>query len=182
IYRIPRLAEVKNLLTEKRWKHTVGVAVTAAENCKRAHVSEAKAITAAALHDCAKYLNADSPLLKGFTFPEGVPEQVLHQYAGAYVAEREFNVSEEDILNAVRYHTSGRADMSPLEKLIFLSDMLEEGRTFEGVNELRALFKKDVDECLLTALKRQIDYLNSKGEKIYEKTIEAYEFLKGTKK
>ncbi|MDE7265595.1 MAG: bis(5'-nucleosyl)-tetraphosphatase (symmetrical) YqeK, partial [Clostridia bacterium] len=113
---------------------------------------------------------------------KGVPEQVMHQYTGAYVAEREFNVSEEDILNAVKYHTSGRADMSPLEKLIFLSDMLEEGRTFEGVNELRALFKKDVDECLLTALKRQIDYLNSKGEKIYEKTIEAYEFLKGTKK
>ncbi|MDE6868321.1 MAG: nicotinate (nicotinamide) nucleotide adenylyltransferase, partial [Clostridia bacterium] len=153
VYRIPRLAEIKNLLTETRWKHTVGVAVMAAENCKRLGIGEAKAITAAALHDCAKYLDADSPLLKGFSRPDGVPEQVLHQYSGAYVAEREFNVTDGDILNAVRYHTSGRADMSPLEKLIFLSDLLEESRSFDGVDGLRTLFKEDIDRCLLSALK-----------------------------
>ncbi|MDE7452808.1 MAG: nicotinate (nicotinamide) nucleotide adenylyltransferase [Clostridia bacterium] len=181
IYAIPRLAEVKNLLTEKRWKHTVGVCLMAAQNCRRVGASEEQAITAAALHDCAKYLTAESPLLKGFKCPDGVPGQVVHQYASAYVAGREFKVTDKDIINSIKYHTSGRAGMSGLEKLIYLCDMLEDGRDFDGVEALRAVFAKDIDECLLAALKHQINYLNNSGEKIYPLTLETYEYLKGTK-
>lgn len=68
-------------------------------------------------------------MLKGFVPPKDVPESVMHQYTGAYLAEHEFGVTDEDILNAIRYHTSGRAGMSELEKLICFSDMLEEGAT-----------------------------------------------------
>ncbi len=181
IYELPRIAEVKSMLTEKRWRHTVGVCLMAAQNCARLNVPESKAITAAALHDCAKYLTADSPLLKGFECEKGVPEQVIHQFSGAFVAERHFGVTDKDILNAIKYHTSGRAEMSDLEKLIYLCDMLEGSRNFDGVEELRQIFKQDIDKCLFAALKHQIEYLNSSGEKIYPLTEQAYLYLKGKK-
>ena len=181
IYNVPRLAEVKNMLTEKRWRHTVGVCTMAAENCRRVGANERQAITAAALHDCAKYLTADSPLLKGFECANDVPEQVVHQYSGAYVAEHFFNIKDSEILNAIKFHCSGKADMSPFEKLIYLCDMLEEGRNFDGVEPLRKIFKEDIDKCFKAALEHQINYLNSNGEKIYPLTLQAYSFIKGNK-
>ena len=104
------------------------------------------------MHDCAKFLGADAPELKGFKCPENVPPPVVHQFSGAYVAEHTFGVKDEAVLNAIRYHTSGRENMSGLDKLIFLSDLLEEGRDYNGVEELREIFKKDIDECLKVAL------------------------------
>ena len=69
--------------------------------------------------------------------------------------------------------------MSPLDKLIYLCDMLEGGRNFDGVEELRKIFARDIDECLCAALKHQIDYLESSGAEIYPLTKEAYEFING---
>ena len=179
LYFVPELAKAQKLLTDKRAAHTLRVAFMAAENCRRLKVPEKKAVIAAALHDAAKYLKPFDRRLKGFVPPEGVPENVMHQYAGAYLAEHEFGVEDEDVLNAIRYHTSGRAGMSPLEKLIFLADMLEEGRDYDGVERLRALFDEDVDLCLEEALKEQLDYLKRSGKDIYPLTAEAYEFIAG---
>lgn len=178
LYYLPELAGVKKYLTEERWRHTVGVAVTAAENSRRVRVCEIDAIYAAVLHDCAKYLGADAPELKGFKCPENVPPPVVHQFSGAYVAEHTFGVKDEAVLNAIRYHTSGRENMSGLDKLIFLSDLLEEGRDYNGVEELREIFRKDIDECLKVALERQLNRLQSLGGEIYPLTRRAYEYLK----
>ena len=178
LYLIPQLAEAQKLLTEKRARHTLGVAFMAAENCRRLKIPEKKAVTAAALHDAAKYLKLSDERLKGFEPPENVPESVMHQYTGAYLAEHEFGITDEDVLNAIRYHTSGRAGMSPLEKLIFLSDMLEEGRVYEGVDRLRAIFARDIDECLEEALKEQLKYLKSSGKEIYPLTQQAYDYIR----
>lgn len=177
-YCIEAADEVKKLLTPSRWKHTVGVAVCAAENCARLNIDEKTALTAAVLHDCAKYFTPDSPQLSGFVCPENVPESVVHQYAGAFVAETLFGVKDKDILNAVRYHTSGRENMSDLEKLIFLSDLLEEGRSFSGVEKLREIFSRSVDKAMLSALSHQLEYLKSTGAQIYPLTQKAYEYLK----
>ncbi len=179
LYYLPELAGVKKYLTEERWRHTVGVVVTAAENSRRVRVCEIDAIYAAVLHDCAKYLGADAPELKGFKCPENVPPPVVHQFSGAYVAEHTFGVKDEAVLNAIRYHTSGRENMSGLDKLIFLSDLLEEGRDYNGVEELREIFRKDIDECLKVALERQLNRLQSLGGEIYPLTRRAYEYLKG---
>lgn len=178
IYYLPELAGVKKYLTEERWRHTVGVAVMAAQNSRRVRACEIDAICAAALHDCAKYLGADAPELKGFKCPENVPAPVVHQFSGAYVAEHTFGVKDEAVLNAIRYHTSGRENMSGLEKLIFLSDLLEEGRDYGGVDELRAIFRRDIDECLKVSLERQLKRLKSLGGEIYPLTRRAYEYLK----
>lgn len=182
LYALPEVWGVKKLLTEERWRHTVGVAVMAAKYAPRLHVFEYDAIVAAALHDCAKYLGESSPELKGFVFPRDVPPPVMHQYTGAYVAEHTFGVRDEHILNAIRYHTSGRENMGALEKLIFLCDMLEEGRDFVGVEELRKVMKKDVDECLFESLKHQLGYLKSQNKPVYPLTERAYEYLKETYK
>lgn len=178
LYFIPEVAGVKKLLKPERWAHTVRVAVMAAEHCAEAGVSEKTAITAAALHDCAKNLSAGDELLKGFTPPDGVPESVMHQYSGAYVAENHFGITDTDIINAVRYHTSGRENMSALEKLIFLSDMLEEGRDYDGVEYLRKEFSRGLDCGMCGALERQIEYLEATGREIYPLTKAAINFFK----
>ncbi len=175
------LQKVKNYLTESRWAHTVRVAVTATENCRRAGVDEKDALTAAALHDCAKYLKPDCNELQGFEIPDGVPDPVIHQYAGAYVAEKMFGITDGNILQAIRCHASGKPDMTALDKLIFLSDMLEEGRTFQGVEYLRTVFADNIDKAMEAALKHQLKYLNSTGEEVYPLTVQAYEYLKGNK-
>ena len=88
--------------------------------------------------------------------------------------------SAEDVLNAIRYHTSGRPGMSELEKLIFLADMLEEARDYNGVELLRALFWKgeNLDECLLEALMQTLQFLRASGKPIYALTQQAYEYYK----
>ena len=178
LYYLPELEGVKKYLTPERWRHTVGVAVMAAENCRRVHAYEIDAITAAALHDCAKYLDAEAAELKGFVCPKGVPAPVVHQYSGAYVAEHTFGVKDEAVLNAIRYHTSGKENMSGLEKLIFLCDLLEEGRDYDGVESLRKIFTRSIDDCLLIALDRQLQRLNASGGAVYPLTRRAYEYLK----
>ncbi|MCH5146842.1 MAG: nicotinate (nicotinamide) nucleotide adenylyltransferase [Clostridiales bacterium] len=178
LYALPEVWGVKKLLTEERWQHTVRVTLFAAKNAARAHVYEYDAILAAALHDCAKYLGESSPELNGFECPAGVPAPVIHQYAGAYVAEHIFGITDKYVLNAIRYHTSGRENMGDLEKLIFLADLLEEGRDFEGVENLRKIFLKDIDECMLAALGHQLEYLEKQKKPVYPLTKRAYEYLK----
>ncbi|MDE6666710.1 MAG: nicotinate (nicotinamide) nucleotide adenylyltransferase [Clostridia bacterium] len=178
LYELNELLGVKKYLTEERWQHTVRVAVLAAEYSRAAGVYEIDAITTAALHDCAKYLPLNSEELKKFVPPQGVPKPVMHQYSGAFVAEHTFGIKDEGILNAIRYHTSGRENMSNLEKLIFLADFLEEGRDFEGVDKLRAKLKGGLDGCLLAALEHQLNYLKSTGATVYPLTERAYKYIK----
>lgn len=179
IYLLGDLYKVKEYLTEERWRHTLRVAVMAAENCARLNIAETSALTAAALHDCAKYLEAGCAELNGFTCPENVPPAVVHQFAGEYLARRVFGIQDTEILNAIKYHASGRENMSPLGKLIFLCDMLEEKRDFDGVETLREIFARDIDECLFAALQSQINHLKTSGKEIYPLTERAYEYLRG---
>lgn len=182
------------LQSEKRRAHSVRVALTAATKALTLKIPEDKAIEAALFHDCAKNLPENSPLLEGFEPPKTwgeVPGSVVHQFAGAYVVERTFGVTDEEVLNAIRYHTSARPAMSGLEKLIFLADMVEEGRAYEGVDTLRRLFWKNdrsippenrLDECLEEALFQTLVFLKEKGAETYPLTEEAYAFYAKTDK
>ena len=181
LYFIPKANEALALENPKRRAHSLRVAELAASRAVKLGISEKQAITAALFHDCAKNLTDDSPYLQDFILPTewgGVPYEVAHQFAGAYVAEKWFGVTDEDVLNAVRYHTSARPNMSELEKLIFLADMLEEERNYQGVDELRLLFwrEKDLDKCLAEALYQTLLFLEKKGGEIYPLTKAAYDF------
>ena len=185
-----KLYEIENahaaLANEKseRREHSLRVGIAAARKALSLGIDEKKAVTAALFHDCAKNLTESSPLLQGFSFPEGVPLPVplpvLHQFTGAYVAENSFGVHDKEILNAVRYHTGGRADMSLLEQLIFLADMVEDKREYEGAENLRALYyaeKGGLDFTMYEALRETLYFLEAKGGAIYPLTSEAYKYF-----
>ena len=178
LYTHPAIAPALALEKPERREHSFRVAQMACARARSLRIPEDKALLAAALHDCAKYVPLSSPLLEGFSCPENVPPPVLHQYTGAYLAERHFGIRDREVLDAIRYHTSGRAGMGELEKLVYLSDLLEAGRDFPGVETLRALFRNDLDECLFESLRHEVEYLNSTGKEVYPLTQEAYDFIK----
>lgn len=182
LYRVKGIKEALAYLKPSRKKHTVRVALTAARLENKYKLPEESVLLAAGLHDVAKNMAPGAPELAGFTLEEKVPAPVLHQYTGAYVAEHTFGVEDADILNAVRYHTSGRPNMSDLEKLIFLSDMLEPGRDFKGIAKLRKLFEEDLNECMYRSLKHELKYLKKQGGEIYPLTFRAFEYYKGARK
>ncbi|MGN0808189.1 MAG: nicotinate (nicotinamide) nucleotide adenylyltransferase [Candidatus Coproplasma sp.] len=177
LYIMRDIIPVRELMKRSRWEHTLRVAVMCAENSSRVGLEEKRAIIMAALHDSAKYLSPDSAYLQGFTCPEGTAEPVIHQYSGAYVAEHTFKVDDQLILDAIRYHTTGKANMTDAGILLYLCDMLEESRTFEGVDFLRGLFKEDLHLCLKEALYHQVRYLQSTGESMDNLTLAAYEWI-----
>ena len=162
----------------ERKAHSLRVAFLAASRAVSLGISEQKAMTAALFHDVAKNLAPDSPYLVGCEEYD-VPSPVRHQFQGAYVASKFFSITDEDILNAIRYHTSGRENMSALERLIFLSDMLESERDYEGVDDLRTLFWDKTDDltvCIAHALKESLLFLKQKNAPVYELTQRAADY------
>lgn len=188
LYAIPNAKEALSLLKTQRVEHTLRVAEAAASRAGGLHIPEKQAITAALFHDCAKYIETDDSRLQGFVLPSewgNVPKSVVHQFTGAYLAEHAFNVTDDEVLDAIRYHTSGKKNMSLLTKLIFLADMVESGRDFDGVEHLRTLFwgndssipiEKRLDACLREALAHTVQYLQSSGKTVYPLTLQAKEY------
>ena len=183
LYKVPFANDALALEKETRRAHSIRVACVAVERAKTLKIPEGKALCAALFHDCAKNLQPDSPYLDGFSVPTkwgDVPKEVLHQFQGAFVAEKRFGILDEDVLNAIRFHTSARPNMSELEKLIFLADMVEEERRYDGVDRLRSSFweGENLDECLAVALRETLIFLEKKGGEIYPLTKSAYEYYK----
>lgn len=165
---------VKKTLTFKRLLHTANVVVTALKKAKELKLSADKVRISATLHDCAKYLSVKD--FKSVNIPSDVPEPVVHAFLGAFVAEKVLGVDDPEIIDAIRYHTSGKPDMTTLGKLIFVADMIEEGRSYQGVDELRELYKGDFNACFLECLKEEFIHLQNKGQEIYSETLKAYNY------
>ena len=161
-------------LTDKRMAHTKGVIRLALKYAKKFNVSLEKTAIAALLHDVAKYLRVED--FPEFAPPPNVPYQVMHQYLGAYVAENVLGIKDRVILNAIRYHTSAKPNMSLLAKIIFTADMLEEGRTYAGVEEIRELSFTNFDKAFVLSMQRSLDYVNERGCEVYPLTIKAYNY------
>ena len=183
LYKIKNADKALALEKPERQAHSIRVANLAAARALKLKMPERQAIAAALFHDCAKNLTVDSEYLDGFVAPTEwgeIPKEVWHQFAGAYVAEKYFDIQDADILNAIRYHTSARPNMSELEKLIFLADMLEDARNYKGVDILRELFWREdgLDACLERALYETLLFLQEKQAEIYPLTQNAYNFYK----
>ncbi len=173
------LEAIKTRMPEKRYIHTIGVMETAiklaeiyGENVKSAEI-------AAILHDIAKY--ADEQWMIQIVQENGLDErlidwgpEILHGPVGAWIAEHEFNISDEDILNSIRFHTTGRAGMSNLEKIIFIADMIEPNRNFDGVEKLRKKAEKDLEKAMRACIRHSIKFLVKTKQKIYPVSIECY--------
>ncbi len=182
LYEMEGATQSLSLQKPSRSAHSVRVAVLAAKRAGGLRLSERKVVQACLLHDCAKNLSANDPLLTGFIPPKDCPSSVLHQYAGEYVARTHLGVTDEEVLSAIACHTSGKENMSTLDKLVFLADLVEEERSYPGVERLRRLFWEDLDACLLAALEDTVEYLTRSGMPIYGVTLAAREYYKKEKK
>ena len=143
-----------------------------------------KARVAALLHDCTKKLDMDEQLALcrryGIELDELEREalKLLHAKTGAAIARDVFGVDDE-IYSAIRWHTTGRAGMTLLEKIMYLADYIEPSRDFPGVDKLRAVCYKDLDEGLLMGLEMTIEEMTGMGNPVHRATIEARDALKG---
>jgi len=173
---------VKKQLTEHRYQHTLGVMETAISLAKRYGADEKKAELAAIFHDYAKFRPKEE--MKRIILEQNMPNDLFayntelwHAPVGAYLVQTEAGIHDEEILNAIRYHTSGRSDMTLLEKIVYVADYIEPGRIFPGVEEVRELAQHDLDEALIQALKNTIQFLLKKNQPIYLATIDTYNAL-----
>lgn len=166
---------IKRVLPKKRVKHTADVVITALGKVKELSLDREKVMVSATLHDCAKYFNPT--FFPNFKLPDGVPAPVVHAFLGEYIARTVLGVIDTEILDAIKYHTSGKSNMSALAKLVFVADMVEEGRTYDGVEYLRGLYEKeDFEFCFKECLKEEVLHLINKKQYIYSLTLDAYDY------
>lgn len=177
------LALIETELPSHRYKHTLGVVQTALELAERYDADREKAEVAAILHDYAKYRPA-AEMQDIIQSVAHIPNDLLHYhvemwhaFVGAYLVQREVGIEDEHILAAIRYHTTGRPNMTLLEKVVCLADYIEPGRTFPGVAEVRRLAKQDIDLALAKSFQNTISFLKEKGQDVYPLTLSAYESL-----
>lgn len=173
---------VKEQLTEHRYQHTIGVMETAIWLSQKYGGDEKQSELAAIFHDYAKFRPKEE--MKEIIIKEKMPSDLLqynselwHAPVGAYLVEKEVGIADQEILNAIRYHTSGRSQMTLLEKIIYLADYIEPGRHFPGVDEVRELAKNDLDQALIRAIQNTIIFLMKKSQPVYPDTFITYNDL-----
>jgi len=170
---------VENSMSEKRFRHVLGVVCTAKMLAERHSVNIDDAELAALVHDVVK--EQDLEEAKGILACRGEElylehsTKVWHAPLGAFVASEVFGIEKIDILNAVKYHTTGRPAMSELEKVLFVADYTEPNRTFEGANVVRE-FWADLDLAVYEILKQKIERNTLLGLEMHPDTLAAYEY------
>lgn len=183
-----RLKEISlSLLKPSRVAHVVGCCETAAALALRCGANERDAARAGILHDVTKALTGEQQLqlCDRFSLPvtdfERAHPKLLHAKTGAAVAAGIFG-ENEDICRAIWYHTTGCAEMTTLEKVIYLADYIEPTRAFDGVEQLREAVWRDLDEGMLLGLDMTLEHLREQGQPQAVDSIRAREWLlaKGT--
>ena len=179
---MPIIQKLSKMLDQKRFYHVLGVAkyalyLNARHNLK---LDNNKVVLAGLLHDCAKKIEKDPTYPKDGVPKDSIGTPVEHQFLGAIVAKKEFGIDDEEILSAIRSHTTGKPDMTTFEKLIYSADLLEEGRSEEFIVPLRKAMDEDFEKGFLTIVRQQYDYLKaSKGDDIYPLTIDCAKYYLG---
>lgn len=160
---------LKERVNDRTYKHSVRTAAWALRLNRQLALPTQEVFEASFLHDIAKQ---DTETFGVPNDAHGTP--VAHQFRGAQVLS-ELGCSD-NVVDAVRYHTTGRADMTMLQKLVFCADMTEEGRSYEGLLELREALLADFERGFRLCIKRTYEHLLGKGADIYYLTRDAYLF------
>ena len=176
---------VQRHLDKERYQHTLGVMYTAGALAMRYEVDLEKAMLAGVLHDCAKCLSSDKKIKLCEKYRLVVSESeaknpgLLHAKLGAHIAFSKYKIYDSQILDAIEYHTTGRPDMTLLDKIIYIADYIEPSRaSAPHLNLVRKLAFEDIDECLYVILKDSLDYLRTKSEVIDPMTEQTYLYYK----
>lgn len=174
---------LKSNLKESRFKHSLSVRDTAVKLAEKYHADVEKAKLAGLVHDCAKNLKADeivricSQAGCNLNEVEIYNPQILHGLAGSIVAKNKMGIVDEEVLSAVRFHTTGKKNMTLLEKIIYIADYVEPLRDFPGVDELRKTVNKNLDEAMLLSFDQTIRYVMKRGMLIHLDTVEARNYM-----
>ena len=166
-YNFPKLEKkLKKYMDEERFIHTQGVMYTACAlaMCHNADMNQAR--LAGLLHDCAKCIPNSKKLkiCQRENFPVSAAEEaspdLLHAKLGVYISKEKYGVTDREVRQAVRYHTTGRPEMTLLEKIIYIADYIEPGRDkAPNLPTVRRLAFQDLDETMYVILKDTLEYL-----------------------
>ncbi len=176
--------QLEKQLDAKRFTHTQGVMYTAASLAMRYQVSMEDAMLAGVLHDCAKAMNVQEQYQKcqqyGIVLNETEQQNgaLIHAKLGAYLAQHEFGVDNEEILRAITYHTTGAPNMTVLEKILYIADYIEPNRRLPEVERLRVLAFQDLDQTMLQLLELTIQHLQTSKQLMDASTLATYEYYK----
>lgn len=176
-------ALLEKSLPPKRYQHSMRVYETALALGKRHHAEEAKVALAALLHDCGREIPVKESVEKAralglpVDFIEAGQPVLLHAKIGACLATQKYGVTDPEVLEAIRCHTTGAETLSLTARIVFLADMLEPGRKFPGVEELRRLAREDLEQAMFTAYRHTICYLLEAGALIHPAAIAGYNRL-----
>ena len=171
------------LYKPKRWLHALsGCCETAAQLARRYGAAAADARRAGILHDVTKALTdaEQIALCERFSIAITPSEQespwLLHAKTAAWAAEHIFG-EEPELCSAIRWHTTGRANMTTLEKIVYIADYTEPNRSFPGLEDVRDALERDLDEGVLLGLETSIRHLQAQGRPVEQASVKAREFL-----
>lgn len=173
--------KLQHELDEERYQHTLGVMYTSAALAMRHCCDMEQALLAGLLHDCAKCIPNEEKIRICQT--QGIPvsdvervnPSLLHAKLGAYLAKEQYQVTDSNVLNAISSHTTGRPEMTLLEKIVYIADYMEPGRrNLPNMEEVRFLAFQDIDACLLRILKDSLVYLKTRKMPIDPTTEQTY--------
>ena len=176
---------MKEELSDDRYEHTLGVMYTAESLAMRYGVDMTKAAVAGLLHDCAKCIpNVQKiKICKKHDIEISEMEEknpsLLHAKLGAYMAEEVYGINDPEILSAIRWHTTGKPDMSMLDIIIYMADYIEPNRDkAPDLKEIRKLSFENIEEALYRVLEGTLNYLSDRPETIDPMTKVSYDFYK----
>ena len=177
--------QMKEELSDDRFEHTIGVMYTAESLAMRYGVDMTKAAVAGLLHDCAKCIpNAQKiKMCKKhdieITEMEEKNPSLLHAKLGAYMAEAAYGVDDPEILSAIKWHTTGKPDMSMLDIIIYMADYIEPNRDkAPNLKQIRKLCFENIEEALYQVLEGTLEYLSDRPDMIDPMTKISYDFYK----
>ncbi|MDD3184434.1 MAG: bis(5'-nucleosyl)-tetraphosphatase (symmetrical) YqeK [Anaerostipes sp.] len=177
--------KLQSILGKNRYEHTLGVAYTAAAMAMNYDEDIDSAYLAGLLHDCAKGYTIERQMelccKYGIAITDGMAQspQIIHQSLGSVLANKVYQVEDQRICDAIEVHTTGKPNMTLLDKIIFISDYIEPNRPMiEGLAKARKLAFHNIDQCMVHILKSTIDYLKQSGKSLDSSTVETYNYYK----
>lgn len=169
---------VRGMIDAKRFKHSEGVEFEAVKLAKIYNEDIEKCMIAGIAHDCVKKMSDDELIKKAREYNIDIDEiqlnfpQLLHGPVGAEYMRHNFDVTDKDILNAVYYHTTGRRCASMLEKIIYLADVIEESRNFDGIESIRKTAVFDIDRAIIMSCNSTFIYIINNNCLIHPLTLD----------
>jgi predicted HD superfamily hydrolase involved in NAD metabolism len=175
--------ELRGKLSPQRYEHTISVSFICTALAMRYGSDLDYAELAGLLHDCAKHYG-DGEIIKRcqkqgiqLTSDELKAPAVLHAKYGAWLAQHKYGIEDAEVINAIRWHTTGRPEMSLLEKIVFIADYIEPRRDkAEDLPLVRSMAFIDLDECVYLILKNTLEYLKGKESFVDSMSMEAYAY------